>query len=107
MTQVQCESEAVLQIIAGSDSTTTVLRCTLFLLIATPVAYNKLKAEIDANVGNITYPVVSYGETQNLQYLSACLWEGLRMNPPLFAMKAKCSPPGGETVKGVFYPEGI
>jgi cytochrome P450 len=29
------------------------------------------------------------------------------MYPPLFGLKGKCSPPGGEEVNGVFYPEGI
>ena len=107
LTQVQCEVEAELQIIAGSDSTTTVLRSTMFLLIANPVAYNKLRAEIDTNAGNMSYPIVKYSEAQKLPYLIACLWEGLRVWPPLFGMKGKCSPPGGETFKGVFYPEGI
>ena len=107
LTQVQCEVEAELQILAGSDSTTTILRSTLFLLLANPVAYSKLRAEIDANVESISYPVMKYNEAQKLPYLIACIWEGLRMYPPLFGLKGKCSPPGGETVKGVYYPEGI
>ena len=106
--QLQCEVEAVLQILAGSDSTTTVLRCTLFTLIGNPTAYGKLKAEIDdANeTGTLSSPV-KYSEAQKLPYLSACLWEGLRMFPPLFGLKGKYSPKGGESFNGVFYPEGI
>ncbi|KAK3047048.1 hypothetical protein LTR09_011473 [Extremus antarcticus] len=107
LSQVQCEVEAELQIVAGSDSTTTVLRSTLFLLMANPVAYNKLRDEIDSNVGVISFPVVKYNEAQKLPYLSAVIWEGLRMYSPLFGLKGKCSPPGGETVKGVYYPEGL
>lgn len=107
LSQVQCEVEAELQIIAGSDSTTTSLRSTMYLIIANPIAYGKLRAEIDANEGNMSYPVVKYSEAQKLPYLIACIWEGLRMFPPLFGMKGKNPPPGGETVKGVFYPEGI
>ncbi|KAK5116038.1 hypothetical protein LTR85_009320 [Meristemomyces frigidus] len=106
--QLQCEAEASLQIVAGSDSTTTVLRSTLFHLIATPVAYVKLSAEIDAAArdGSLSYPIVTYAETQKLPCLQAVIWEGLRMYPPLFGMKMKCAPPGGETIKGIYFPEG-
>jgi len=108
LSQLRCEVEANLQIVAGSDSTTTVLRSTLFLLAGTPVSYAKIRAEIDAATddGSLSYPVASYTEAQKLPYLTACLWEGLRMYPPLFGLKAKRAPPGGETFKGVYYPEG-
>jgi cytochrome P450 len=108
LSQLRCEVEANLQIVAGSDSTTTVLRSTLFLLAGTPMSYAKLRAEIDAatNDGSLAYPVASYAEAQKLPYLTACLWEGLRMYPPLFGLKAKSAPSGGENFKGVFYPEG-
>ena len=109
LTQLQCEVEANLQIIAGSDSTTTVLRSTLYLLAGTPTAYAKLRAELDdaTRDGNLSYPVTTYAETLKLQYLQACIWEGLRMYPPLFGFKAKLAPPGGETVKGIYFPEGV
>jgi cytochrome P450 len=108
LSQLRCEVEANLQIVAGSDSTTTVLRSTLFLLAGTPLSYAKLRAEIDSatNDGSLSYPVTSYTEAQKLPYLTACLWEGLRMYPPLFGLKSKMAPPGGDTFKGVYYPEG-
>ena len=106
--QLQCEVEGALQILAGSDSTTTIIRCTMFQLAANPMAYAKLRGEIDGAVekGNISFPVVTYGEAQKLEYLDACLWEGMRMWPPLFGMKAKTAPKGGDTIKGIYYPEG-
>ena len=108
MTQLECEVEANLQIIAGSDSTATILRCTIWHLISCPPAYSKLKQEIDDAVkeGKTTAPIVTCAEAQKLPYLSACVWEGMRMWPPLFALKTKVAPPGGDTIKGVFYPEG-
>jgi cytochrome P450 len=108
LSQLRCEVEANLQIVAGSDPITTVLRSTLFLLAGTPMSYAKLRAEIDAatNDGSLSYPVTSYSEAQKLPYLTACLWEGLRMYPPLFGLKAKSAPLGGDTFKGVYYPEG-
>jgi cytochrome P450 len=108
LSQLRCEVEANLQIVAGSDSTTTVLRSTLFLLAGTPLSYAKLRTEIDTATsdGSLSYPVASYTEAQKLPYLTACLWEGLRMYPPLFGLKSKTVPPGGDTFKGVYYPEG-
>ena len=108
LSALQCEVEAMLQILAGDHSTTTVLRCTLLSLIANPSAYARLRAEVDeaAKSAMISSPV-KYSEAQKLPYLVACLWEGLRMHPPLFGLRGKYPPAGGENVNGVFYPEGI
>lgn len=108
LSQLQCEVEANLQIVAGSDSTTTVLRSTMFLLVGTPVAYAHLRAEIDdaTQNGTLSFPVATYAEAQRLSFLQACIWEGMRLFPPLFGLKAKVSPPGGETIRGIYFPEG-
>ena len=106
--QLQCEAEANLQILAGSDSTTTILRCLLFMLTATPAAYAKLRYEIDTAVaeGNLSFPVATYAETQKLPYLGVCILEGIRMYPPLVGLKGKLSPRGGDTINGQYIPEG-
>lgn len=108
LSQLQCEVEAFLQIIAGSDSTTTNVRTTMYLLASNPTVYSKLRAEIDHAVsnGDISDPVITHTEAQRLPYLSACVWEGLRMFPPLFGLKSKIAPAGGEQVKDYFFPEG-
>ncbi|KIW94721.1 uncharacterized protein Z519_04698 [Cladophialophora bantiana CBS 173.52] len=106
--QTQAEAESHLQIIAGSDSTSSALRITMTMLVGNPVAYRKLVAEIDKAVadGKISYPIVKYSEAAKLEYLSACIWEGIRLFPPLFGLQTKLAPPEGETINGVFYPPG-
>jgi cytochrome P450 len=106
--QLQCEVEAALQILAGNDSTSTITRCTLFQLAGNPLAYGKLKKEIDeaGEQGRLSSPVVSFAEAQKLEYLQACIWEGIRLWPPLFGTKAKLAPKGGDTIKGMYFPEG-
>jgi cytochrome P450 len=104
LSQTQCEAEAFLQVIAGSDSTTTVLRSTLYLLLGTPSAYAKLRSELDSALTDDRIP--TYAETQRLQYLQACIWEGLRMYPPLGDLKTKVAPPEGDTIKGIYFPPG-
>ena len=108
LTQEQAEVESHLQIMAGSDSTSTALRVTFMLLLGSPTAYMKLNAEIGSAIerGQISYPVVTSTETQQMPYLQAVIWEGLRLWPPLFGLQAKMSPPGGEVVNGTFFPGG-
>lgn len=109
LSQLQCEAEANLQIIAGSDSTTTVLRSIIFHLTANPAVYAKLRTEID-DLGNrqgVSIGKVDYAKAQKLAYLNACIWEGLRLYPPLFGLKSKIAPRGGDTIKGIYYPEGV
>lgn len=108
LSQTQCEVESFIQIIAGSDSTTTTVRNTMYLLAGNPTAYLRLRAEIDSAVsdGRVSSPVITHAEAQRLPYLSACVWEGLRMYPPLFGLKSKLAPPGGEQINEHFFPEG-
>ena len=108
LSQEQAEVESNVQILAGSDSTATVLRITLMFLIASPDAYAKLRTEIDDAVaaGNISYPVVTYAEAMKLPYLDAVIWEGMRLWPPLIGFLSKLAPKGGDTVNSIFYPEG-
>lgn len=107
LSQVQCEVEAFLQIMAGTDSTTTILRCIMFLLTSNPMAYAKLRAEVDGLTSNIAPGPARYTELLKLGYLKAAIWETIRLFPPLFGLKEKCAPPGGEEVNGIFYPGGV
>ena len=105
LTQVQCECEAFLQIMAGTDSSATVLRCAIFSLAGNPRVYAKLRAEIDGLTRSVASEI-KYTDTLKLEYLKVVIWEVIRLFPPLFGLKAKCAPPGGDEFNGVFYPEG-
>jgi len=108
LTQQEAESESHLQIMAGSDSTSTALRVTFMYIVSNPVAYSKLLAEINTAIdqGAISHPVIKYREALQLPYLQACIWEGLRICPPLFGLQSKLAPPQGETVNDSFFPGG-
>ncbi|OCT52372.1 pisatin demethylase [Cladophialophora carrionii] len=106
LTQLEAESESLLQILAGSDSTATTIRMTLLFILTNPAVYVKLRTEIDAAVadGQITFPVVKYSEAQRLPYLQACIKEGLRVWQPLNGIGTKLSPPEEIEICGVRIP---
>ncbi|OCT45915.1 putative P450 monooxygenase [Cladophialophora carrionii] len=108
LSQTQSEAESQLQIIAGSDSTAGALRITMMMLVGNPVAYGRLVADVDQAIvdGKISYPIVRYSEALEIEFLTACIWEGIRLYPPLFGLQSKLAPPEGETVNGVYYPPG-
>ena len=107
LTRDEAESEAVLQILGGSDSTATAIRMTFLYILTNPTVYVKLVQEIEANCKRLSSPVIKSSESQTLPYCQSCIKEGLRMWPPLVGLQGKISPPGGETVNGLFIPGNV
>ncbi|KAF3171428.1 hypothetical protein TWF225_010599 [Orbilia oligospora] len=68
-------------IVAGSDSTAITLRAIFYHLLRNPVTMDRLVREIDAaaQVGQIS-PMVTWPESQTLEYLDAVIKEGLRIH---------------------------
>ncbi|EPE02891.1 benzoate 4-monooxygenase cytochrome p450 [Ophiostoma piceae UAMH 11346] len=86
------EGEAVVQIIAGSDTSATAIRSTLLFLITNPHAYIRLQQEIDNGIraGRISSPITDT-EARQFPYLQAVIREGLRMWPPATGLLPKVS----------------
>lgn len=102
LTPTELESEALILILAGTDSTSTGLRITLLYIMTNPMVYTKLRKEIDAaEVG----PVISNTKAQTLPYLKAVVLEGLRMFMPLTGLVSRVPPKGGMIIEGTFVPE--
>ena len=107
-------SESLLQILAGSDTSATVIRATMLYLMTNPVAYQRLKSEIDdaVHAGKISSPVVTDAEARALPYLQAVIKEGMRIYPAVTGALTKVVPPEGDTVtltgtnETVFLPGG-
>ncbi|KAA6412103.1 MAG: cytochrome p450 [Lasallia pustulata] len=105
LTQQEAESESLLQIMAGADSTATAVRCIFLHLLTNPRVYSRLLAEILSahRAGSISSPIRD-AEAKQLPYLQACIKEGLRIWPPLTGLMTKRTPPAGDTFKDVFIP---
>lgn len=80
---------------------------TLLLLSSNPIAYVKLKTEIDDAIlkGNASSPIRDT-EARQLPYLQAVIKEGLRAFPVVTATFFKKVPKGGDVIGGYFVPEG-
>lgn len=98
-------SECTLLIVAGSDTSSTVLAACFFYLAKYPRVYAKLAEEIRAAFGS--YDDIRGGPTINgCQYLRACLDEAMRMNPPVGGSAWREAQKGGAVVDGQAIPAG-
>lgn len=102
--QEQCEQEAVLQVVAGTDTTVTSLRGITMYIITHPQVYQKLQDELGR--AQLTFPILTDKEAKNLPYLQACISEGLRIFPPVTGLFNKRVPPEGGATHCRFIPSG-
>ena len=89
-------------IIAGSETTATLLSGATYYLLTNPEAYAKAKAEVRS-----AFPApgdITLASTARLPYLHAFLEEALRMYPPVPTALPRRTPPEGEYISGVFVP---
>ena len=114
MTKDELLTEGVLQIMAGSDTTSTAVRSTMLCLMTHPSAYRALQAEIDATVKSGKVPaspgIVADSVARDLKYLQAAIKEGIRVYPTITEFLPKTVPAEGDTFeldgKQVFLPGG-
>lgn len=107
LSQLEAESESLLQILAGSDSTATAIRMSMLYLLTNPAVYAKLRNEVDEAVRNNTVSeIVQVSQAARLPYLQAVIKETMRVWQPLTGFADKIAPPGGITSNGVSIPGG-
>ncbi|KAF6824305.1 pisatin demethylase [Colletotrichum musicola] len=115
LTGDQLRSEALEQIIAGSDTTAGAIRGMLLLIMTNPRVYVKLQREIDDAVRNGIAPaegegIISLEQARKLPYLQAVIRESIRLRPSVASLFPRDVPAGGDTVtikgESVFLPGG-
>lgn len=97
--------EAALLIGAGSDTTSTCISATMFYLVRHPEVLEKLQEEVSTAFASIEEIKMS-AKLSNLQYLHACIDEGLRMSPPVPGMLHRKVLAGGIDIDGQHLPAG-
>jgi cytochrome P450 len=96
---------ALLQILAGSDTSGTILRSTMIYVTSNPHIYRKLTTEVRA-AGVPPDQVISYSASQQLPYLNACIKETLRYYPINTGLSPKTVGPNGDTYNNLHLPAG-
>ncbi|KAM5535858.1 hypothetical protein V8D89_010476 [Ganoderma adspersum] len=100
-------ADGTLAIIAGSDTTSSVLSSIFYCLLTHPEAYVRLRAEVDSY-----YPP---GETAlntkhhaDMPYLNAVINEAMRLFPPISDGSQRVVPigSGGKILEDSYFPEG-
>ncbi|RBA13220.1 hypothetical protein FPRO05_13647 [Fusarium proliferatum] len=107
LSEGNAQSETLFMFVAGSDTTASAIRVTLFYLMSSPRVYRKLKEEIRDTIreGKASSPITA-AQARELPYLQAVIYEGLRMRPVTTGQQAKEVPAGGDTINGYFIPGG-
>ncbi|KAF3048328.1 hypothetical protein E8E12_011693 [Didymella heteroderae] len=107
LNEAEASGEALLQVVAGADTTATGLKTIMLSLMTNPAVYKRLQAEIEDGVlkGTVSLPIKD-SEARQLPYLQAVIKEGLRIRSPAGGAFYKMVPSGGDTINGFFVPEG-
>ncbi|KAJ6474484.1 cytochrome P450 [Mycena vitilis] len=101
-------SNSVLAIVAGSDTSATVLANTFFLLLSHPESYNRLQAELDGAFPPGKEPTDA-ASLSSLPYLNAVIKESMRLLPPVGTSLQRAPTIGGGSKmlgEGIVIPEG-
>ncbi|TPX18688.1 uncharacterized protein E0L32_002545 [Thyridium curvatum] len=107
LNQLECESDGLLALVAGSETTASVMRITMLSLLSSPTAYRKLKETVKQAIDEhgVSQPI-TFAECKDIPYLRAVIYEGLRMRPGTPGQFPKIVPPAGETINGTYIPGG-
>jgi cytochrome P450 len=103
LTQEDAETEVMVQILAGSDTTAGAIRATMLHILTNPPVLARLLAEIKS--ADISDPIQD-SEARKMPYLQAVIKEGLRIHPPVTGLQSKFVPPGGDVLNGYYVPGG-
>lgn len=90
-------------IIAGSETTATLLCGVVFFLTTNPTAMKTLTKEVRSTFGDDRE--ITLSSVQDLQYMLSCLNEALRLYPPVTFGLPRLVPAGGAVVAGNALPE--
>lgn len=105
MTEQEIISNATLFVAAGTETVTTLLSALTYLLTQNERVRKRLTGEIRARFASES--LITVQSVSQLQYLTACIQEALRLFPPIPEGLPLVVPPEGEKVCGRWIPGGV
>ncbi|CAG2010194.1 unnamed protein product [Fusarium graminearum] len=103
MSRPEIIENSSLLIVAGSETTATLLSGVTYQLLTNAETYKKLVTEIRSAFA--TEEEITATAVDQQKYLLAVLSEGFRMYPPVPAALGRVVPKGGDFVEGHWFPE--
>ncbi|XXH00038.1 hypothetical protein Hte_006379 [Hypoxylon texense] len=97
-------SNAAVLIIAGSETTATLLSAATYFLTTNPHTLARLTHEVRSTF--TTEDEINLVSVQKLSYMLAVLDESMRMYPPVTSPAPRVIAAGGDTILGRYVPEG-
>ncbi|KAH8651152.1 cytochrome P450 [Xylariales sp. PMI_506] len=93
---------------AGAHTVSSGLQSFFYHMIRHPVALRRVRDEIRKAQaeGKCLDTVISYADSQSLDYLQACIKESLRVFGAIGAWFPRVAPPGGVTIGDLTFPGG-
>lgn len=104
LSRAEMDANSSLFMMAGTETTATVLSGFTFLVLKNPDVLKKLTEEIRGAFSSSDE--MSMEHLAALPYLNACLKETLRRYPPVVTGLPHFTPPDGSTICGQFVPPG-
>ncbi|KAF1947874.1 cytochrome P450 [Clathrospora elynae] len=104
LTREEMDANASIFMIAGTETTATLVSGLTFLLLRNPVAMRKLVDEIRSEFASADDMTME--RLAALPYLAACIKEAFRLYPPVPLGGPRITPENGSTVVGQFIPPG-
>lgn len=111
MTDTLVQTMAVSMAFAGSETTAISLGAVFYYLLRSPRAMARLRAELDGAgragaFGDNETGLVTWHESQKLEYLDVCIKEAFRLHPAPGLPMERIVPPQGAEIAGRFVPGG-
>ncbi|KAK0646811.1 cytochrome P450 [Cercophora newfieldiana] len=98
LTPQEALANAQILIMAGSETSATLLANTSFFVMTNPSAYARLKSEI--RTAFTSEDEINFSNISKLRYTLAVLHESMRMHPPVPAGIHRFAPQGGAVIDG-------
>ncbi|OAL01859.1 cytochrome P450 [Phaeosphaeriaceae sp. SRC1lsM3a] len=102
LTLEEMHSNAELFMLAGSETTATLLSGAIYYLLKNPRTFEKLVNEVRSELDG--YDSLTGEKLTSLKYLSACLKEALRIYPPVPIGSPRMVQAGGQIILGKWIP---
>ncbi|KAF2012093.1 cytochrome P450 monooxygenase-like protein [Aaosphaeria arxii CBS 175.79] len=104
LTRDEIDSNAIIMLVAGSETSATALSGTTYLVLRDASVHARVVKEVRGAFG--AAEEITMDRVARLEFLNACLHEGLRIYPPVPTGFPRVVPAGGDTISGVYVPGG-